>query len=549
MQELFNSKFGDTVLFIVSLCLSCLSLSSQNTVGLLRLDQENVTAGYTLLYPENQANVFLINNCGEIVHSWEDSEDYRPGLSAYLLDNGNLLKTKRPNGIVLESLTAGGAGGIIELRDWDNNLVWTKTIMDSMERAHHDVRAMPNGNVLVITWEKKSEEEVALNGRKPNLIQEVWIDNVKEYDPTTDSLVWSWSAWDHLVQDYDSSLLNYGSVSENRQLIDLNYNVSFNTRPDFMHSNSVDYNEELDQILLSVAYFQELWVIDHSTTTEEARGHSGGKYGKGGDLLFRWGNPYAYKKGDESEHQLYFQHDANWANQEGSEITVFNNQKDDTHSAGCILKPLGDFGFYDQDFNTYLPLDFENCYTHPDTTPAYSGNMSSFKILANGNFLFCVAQQGRILEMTGNDEIVWEYLLPLRNGYPVSQGDELDVADNVIFKANKYPTDYSAFLDRDLSPKGYIELSPNKLNDCNVPLSVNEGSSDKANIYPNPIGAERILNISNVTIPLGYSLHTMEGSVLLSGVIETNPSLDLQDLLAGMYIFRLGAENFKIIVH
>jgi len=540
--------------FVFSFCLfCCTNTTAQNTVGLLSIDQENVTPGYTLLYPENQANVFLINNCGELIHTWEDSEGYRPGLSAYLLDNGNLLKTKRPDGIVFESLTGGGAGGIIELRDWDNNLVWTKTIMDSLERAHHDVRAMPNGNVLIISWEKKSEDDVALNGRKPDLIQEVWIDNIKEYDPMTDSLVWSWSAWDHLVQDYDADLLNFGlnfgSVSENRQLIDLNYSVSFNARPDFMHSNSVDYNAEMDQILLSVAYFQEIWIIDHSTTIEEAKGHTGGRYEKGGDILYRWGNPYAYKSSDESEHQLFFQHDANWANAEGSEITIFNNQKDDTHSAGCILKPLGDSGFYNQDLGTYLPLDFEYCITHPDTTPAYSGNMSSFKILDSGNYLFCVAQQGRIFEMTRNNEIVWEYLLPLRNGFPVDQGDVLQSADNTMFKVNKYPAAYSAFMNRDLSPKGFIESTPNLMNNCNISLSIDNESSPGVSIYPNPIGEERVLHISNIPIPSRYSLLTTSGSLLRSDIIETNPTLDLRDLPSGMYVLRLGADNFKILVH
>ena len=34
-----------------------------------------------------------------------------------------------------------------------------------------------------------------------------------------------------------------------------------------MHTNSIDYNEKFDQIVISVLYFNEIWVIDHSTTT------------------------------------------------------------------------------------------------------------------------------------------------------------------------------------------------------------------------------------------------------------------------------------------
>jgi hypothetical protein len=37
-----------------------------------------------------------------------------------------------------------------------------------------------------------------------------------------------------------------------------------------------------------------LWVIDHQTTTAQAASHTGGRYNKGGDLLYRWGNPQTY---------------------------------------------------------------------------------------------------------------------------------------------------------------------------------------------------------------------------------------------------------------
>ena len=67
-------------------------------------------------------------------------------------------------------------------------------------------------------------------------------------------------------------------------------------RADWMHSNAVAYNAELDQVLLNVLEFNEFWIIDHSTTTAEAAGHTGGKHGKGGDLLYRWGNPRALSR-------------------------------------------------------------------------------------------------------------------------------------------------------------------------------------------------------------------------------------------------------------
>ena len=74
----------------------CFSLFAQNTVGLISYESDQVLEGFTLLYPLRQSNVYLIDNCGEVVHEWADSSLYVPGISVYLLEDGNLLKTKTP---------------------------------------------------------------------------------------------------------------------------------------------------------------------------------------------------------------------------------------------------------------------------------------------------------------------------------------------------------------------------------------------------------------------------------------------------------------------
>ena len=95
-----------------------------------------------------------------------------------------------------------------------------------------------------------------------------------------------------------------------------------------MHVNAVAYNADLDQIALSSPNFSEIWIIDHSTTTEEAKGHTGGRWGKGGDILYRWGNPRAYKNGTSRDQRLFFQHNIQWIPRglpgEGH-LLVFNN--------------------------------------------------------------------------------------------------------------------------------------------------------------------------------------------------------------------------------
>ena len=109
---------------------------------------------------------------------------------------------------------------------------------------------------------------------------------------------------------------------------------------DWNHVNSVQYNAELDQIILSSHNQNEIWIIDHSTTVEEASGHTGGVYGKGGDFLYRWGNPSIYGRGTSNDTKLGGQHDAHWiANglPGAGNILIFNNELPHTGAIGLYV--------------------------------------------------------------------------------------------------------------------------------------------------------------------------------------------------------------------
>ena len=80
--------------------------------------------------------------------------------------------------------------------------------------------------------------------------------------------------WDHLIQDSDATKANYGDVAAHPELVD----VACNGRatPAFWnHMNSLEYNAKLDQIALSVRGCNEIWIIDHGTTTKQAASHTG----------------------------------------------------------------------------------------------------------------------------------------------------------------------------------------------------------------------------------------------------------------------------------
>src|SRR5262249_3692287 len=98
--------------------------------------------------------------------------------------------------------------------------------------------------------------------------------------------------------------------------------------PDWTHVNAVSYNAKYDQVMISVREFNEIWILDHSTTTEQAASHTGGRSGKGGDLLYRWGNPRAYRAGSTGDQRLFAQHDAHWIPDGlpgAGHLLVFNN--------------------------------------------------------------------------------------------------------------------------------------------------------------------------------------------------------------------------------
>ncbi len=454
-------------LFFAPIFLSSYSTAAQNTVGLLSYDAEAAYEGYNLIFPHNQSTVFLFNNCGEMVHTWEDSTDYSPGNSVFLLENGNLVKCKRHKlSAVGDPIWAGGGGETVEIRNWENDLLHSFTLNDSLYRLHHDIAPLPNGNILMIAWEKKTYEESVVAGRDTALLPqgEVWSEAILEWNPELDSIVWSWHVWDHLVQDYDPNAANFGTISDNPQRININYD-EHDGHPDWLHINSIAYNPVLDQFVLSVPYFNELWVVDHSLSQEEASGSAG-------DLLYRWGNPAAYDQGTLEDKKQFFQHDVHWIKPEAQpgdtdfgKLALFNNRVSPELSTANLLNTPIDAvtKTYTLENGVFLPQDFEQTFTHPtNPTKAFSNGLSSVQLLPNGNVLLCAGRWGYAYELTPAGELAWEYIVPLKAGSPVEQGTELDINNNLTFRMDRYSPDYPAFAEKDLEPMAYIELNPNE---------------------------------------------------------------------------------------
>ena len=371
--------------------------------------------GYNLFSPIGSTTTYLMDNNGTMVHSWSSS--YRPGLSVYLLEDGTLLRTANTGDTAFKK---GGAGGRVERFAWEGTRQWEFEYHSDQYRLHHDIEVLPNGNVLMIAWEIKTEAEAISAGRNPNLMEagELWPDHIIEVKPTGASggeIVWEWHAWDHLIQDYDETRENYGTVAEHPERINLNY--AGNSGADWNHINAIDYDPDLDQILLSVHSFSEIWVIDHSTSTAQAKGSTGGNSGRGGDLLYRWGNPQAYGSGSSTDQQLFAQHDARWV-KSGlpgyGHILIFNNgqgrPEGDYSSVDEIVPPVNSDGSYTYSTGTaYGPTMPLWSYTATPPTDFYAQNISGAQRLPNGNTLVCQGPDGLFFEVSASGEKVWEH--------------------------------------------------------------------------------------------------------------------------------------------
>jgi len=442
---------------------------------------DGIAPGYTLLSPLSAHRTFLINNDGKVVHYWQ--ADRKPGQASYLLNDGCLLRAGKVDNFFQFPETAG-SGGRIQKYDWDGELIWDYTSSSQYRMSHHDIEPMPNGNVLCIVWESYVRTVAEQAGRNPALLvgDVLWFEAIFELKPTglnSAEIVWKWSLRDHLIQDWDKSKDNFGDPAEHPELLDIN----FINRPvaDWVHMNSIDYNPQLDQILVGTRSLSELWIIDHSTTTEEAATHSGGKRGRGGDLLYRWGNPRTYRRGDEDERMLFNQHDAHWIPPEhpgAGHILVFNNgmqnSSQDYSSVDEIVPPINPDGTYrieqHQSFGPKEPV-----WSYDEPGKLFSPRISGVQRLPNGNTLICSGTQYQLREVTNEGEMVWQYVNPPRyrnppgpNGrtskpsladLPSQRRQELSIPGGIpledggtLFKVMRYAPDYSAFLGVDLTP-------------------------------------------------------------------------------------------------
>ena len=400
-----------------------------------------------LFSPFTSTSIFLVTLDGRSLHEWHT--DFAPGYSVYLLPNGNLLRAnsipERPF-----STLQGSNGGRVEMLDWNSNVVWRFDYATTAGQQHHDVFYMPNnGHVLMVAWERRTSAEAVAAGRDAGTLPaegELWVDKVVEVDPATSQVVWEWRTWDHLLPPGEAA-------AAHPEFVDPNFVATPNV--DWTHANAVFYNASLDQVMLSVRNFSEFWVIDHSTTTAQAAGHAGGRTGRGGDLLYRWGNPRAY--GLDAPQQLFGQHNAQWIASGlpgAGNMLVFNNGDVNARPYSKVTElvpPVRADGSYEYDPSRgYLPAAplWEYVATPPESF--FAPIISGAQRLVSGNTLVTVGTEGRWFEVTPQGQTVWSYVVT----------DTAGATGYLVFRAVRYEPGYEGLAQQTLTPGDLLRIPP-----------------------------------------------------------------------------------------
>ncbi len=469
--------------------------ASRGPTELVYWDPDKAFNGYTFVKPARVAGVYLIDMSGDVVHYWPELTD------AYLLEDGTLFGETRDADFVHV--------------DWDGNVLWEYSEPRENYHPHHDgIRiyntAIGEYTTLYIANRDMSHDEVIALGADPHgaeRFDDVQMDTIVEVNRNGD-VIWEWRFKDHLVQDASPGKNNYvgngKSIADYPGRLDINWGVP---SIDYLHSNGMDYSPELGHVAISSNRLFEIYIIDHDGTFV-AGDPEQSLYlaaSEAGDFLYRFGNPANYGHGEypyyskkewfmlpySGHRQIGGNHDIQWI-KEGlpgaGNLLLFNNgmsvpraQRDrDAQSEVLEINPYLDANGVDKGHYvnppeagyTYIP-ETDAAGRHPPVTRLVSKQIvaahrplegfvsyhsSGVQRLPNGNALVGLARPGRLVEMTPDDEVVWEYINPVTPDDGIVTTVITSEQTNIFggWSPYRYPPDYPGLAGKDLTPQGPI---------------------------------------------------------------------------------------------
>ena len=485
-------------ILVASVVVSAASLgyeASRGPTELIYWDRARAMPGYAFVRSRapGAAGVYLIDMAGEVVNFWAGFTD------AYLLEDGTMFGAKGPSTFAQV--------------DWDGNVLWEHTEERPDYHPHHDFlriynKALEEHTVLYIANVDLSHDEVIDLGADPDAVERyegAQMDAIVEVDQRG-NVVWEYHFKDHLVQDISPLANNY--VGEGRTIADYPGRLDINwatVQRDYLHLNGIDYHPELGHLAISGNRTHEIYIIDHDGTfVANDPGQSLRLAASdAGDFLYRFGNPAIYGQGEyphyskarspvleRSGHkQIGGNHDIQWIKDGlpgAGNLLLFNNGlsvprgsgDSDPQSELVELNPYldangADRGRYvnppEAGYSDKMPWDKEGraagtrtfsnqiVWMYHTTDGFNSHHGSAVQRLPNGNTLAQLARVGRLLEITPDGEVVWEYVNPVTN-----QGIQKTLItsqhENIFggWSPLRYLEDFPGLAGKDLSPKGPI---------------------------------------------------------------------------------------------
>ncbi|MBI2021345.1 aryl-sulfate sulfotransferase [Candidatus Daviesbacteria bacterium] len=351
-------------------------------------DLSKTSPGYTLISPfefnnrwELKGRVYLVDIYGNVVHQWKT--DNQP-FHALLKPNGNLVTAQ----LVVDPGTTAGQipTGLIQELDWQGKVVWE--YKNGM--LHHDFNFLPNGNIAVIVREKTPPEiATRIQGGVSNteFKGDIYSDAILELN-RQNQVVWEWHADEYLDPDLDK----LGPLD---------------TRDQWTHANSVEYLEK-DPISGQQAYLISLREIDTVMIIGKK------------DKQIIWRSP----KG-----MFSHQHDPSLL--KNGNILVFDN--------GLYSEPNPKPRLFSRvvevDPKTNQIVWQFDGGTGNQKVLFFSAVAGGAQKLPSGNILITESTKGRLLEITPDKKLVWDFINPYT---AISYGS---VENNLLFKARRYSVD------------------------------------------------------------------------------------------------------------
>ncbi len=358
--------------------------------GVTVSDPARMQPGYTLYTSGHTQGALLIDADGTVVHEWklpyeqiwdaQSSSVHKPVAGTHIYFRKAVLY---PNGDLLAVYDGVGdtphGYGLVKM-DRESRVIWTY-----LQNAHHDVDVAPDGRIFTLTHE---------------IVDEAFEPRLHLKPPRIDDFVVELSVEGRELRKIP--LLQAHNGTPYLRLLDRSP-WYLGRSGDYLHTNTIDYIDA--------------GIARHFDFARE------------GQLLLSMRETGAIAVLDPDRGKLVWAMRGSWVGQhdpdmlDNGHILLFDNN--------------GHFGTHGQ--SRVIEVDPKDerivwSYAGSADAPLDSRIRSAQQRLANGNTLITESDGGRLLEVTQQGEIVWEYVNPVRGGEGerlipvVSWGQRIDAA-------------------------------------------------------------------------------------------------------------------------